>query len=93
MPTHQVDHPLEQLRFVADTATNDDAFPRPGTEGRRHDGFNIVGPIKAEEAELSPQTVLDEAGPPDLDAVGHRPGVPRPWHAIRIEPDHEHTGA
>ena len=27
VPTHQVDHPLQQFRLMAHTATNDDAFP------------------------------------------------------------------
>jgi hypothetical protein len=42
VPTHQIDHPLEQLRLIAHTATNDDALPRLSAKGVGDDGLHVV---------------------------------------------------
>lgn len=91
MPTRQVDHPLEQFQLIAYTAANDDALPRLRAKGSGDDGLYVVATVEAEQTELSPHALFDEPGPSDFNAVCYRLGVPRPWHPIRIEPDHEHT--
>lgn len=91
MPTHQVDHPLEQFQLIAHTATNDDALPLLRTKGSGDNRLYIVATVKTDQTELSPHAVFDEPGPSDLNAVCYRLWVPRPGHPIRIEPDHEHT--
>ena len=91
MPTHQVDHPFEQIQLIAHTATNDDALPRPRAKGSGYDRLYVVATVETEQTELSPHALFDEPGPSDFNAVHYRLGVPRPGHPIRIEPDHEHT--
>ena len=91
MPMHEVDHPLEQLQLVAHTATDDDALPELGAKGSGDDRLYVVAAVEAEQAELSPHAVFDEAGPSGFDAVRYRLRVPGTGHPIRIEPDHEHA--
>jgi len=88
---YQVDHPLEQLQLTAHTAANDDALPGLCAKRRREDRLHVVTAVEADQAEHSPDTVGDEPGPPDFDAVRHRQRIPRPRYPIRIEPNHEHT--
>lgn len=91
MPTHQVDDAFEQFQLIAHTATNDDALPRLRAKGGGDDRLYLVAAVETEQTELSPHAVFDEPGPSDFDAVCYRLGVPRPGHAIWIEPDHEHA--
>ena len=88
---YQVDHPLEQLQLTAHTAANDDALPGLCAKRRREDSLHVVTAVEADQAEHSPDTVDDEPGPPDFDAVRDRQRIPRPRYPIRIEPNHEHT--
>jgi hypothetical protein len=90
VPTHKVDHLLEQLIVMADAAADDDALPRLRAQGRGDDGLHVVAAIEADQAEISANATLHEPGPSDLNAVCDRLGVPRSWHPIWIEPDHEH---
>ncbi len=63
---------------MAHAPTNDDALPRLGAKSSGDDRLNVVAAIEAEQAELSPKTVLDESGPSGLDAVCHRLGSQGP---------------
>src|SRR6476620_8054596 len=74
------------------TATDDDALPPMSAQRGGDDGVHVVAAVEAEQAELGGQAVFDESGSPGLDALGHRCGVPRPGHPIRVEADHEHAG-
>lgn len=63
----------------------------PSSDFRHDNRLHVVAAVETDQAKLRAQAVLGEPGPSDLDAVGHRLGIPRPGHPIRIEPDHEHT--
>ena len=88
VPAHQVDHPLEQRVVVAHPATDDDALPRPLAQGGGDHRLDVVAAVEADQAEPRPDPVLDEARPAGVDAVRHRPRVPRAGHPVRVQPDH-----
>lgn len=53
------------------------------------DCFYVVTPIKGDEAGLDVHAMVGELGQARLDGLGHRLGVPRPGHPVRIKPDDE----
>src|SRR5215207_749678 len=91
--SHQVDHLLEQLELVANTATDRDALPPSGAQGVSDDRLHVVAAIEAEQAGLNADAVLGEPGYADLNRLGHRLGIPWPGNPVRVESDHENPGS
>ena len=81
----------KSLVGLAHSAANDDALPRPGSQGSGHHRLHVVAAVEAEQAGLSTYAVVGEPGHSHFNGICHRLGVPRPGHPIRIEPDHEHA--
>lgn len=94
MLAHQVDHPLEQFQLIfglAHAASYNHAFPRTGTKRFDDECFHVVAAVKAEQAGLNPNAVLNEPGNSRLDRIRYRLWIPRSGNPVGIEADHQNA--
>ena len=86
----QVDDGFEKLQLFLrrpDSATDNDAVPRPGLECDGDPSFDVVAAVETHQAGFCMEAAVGKSRHADLDRVRDRLRVPWAGHPIRIETD------